>query len=256
MTKRKEILLLSSFLAAVLSCSIAHADVSVNWQQTTQNVARQVLERSNVVKDFTLLVEENFNTEAGLLAGITVSIVDGGSPDVSVSPPEIVIPYQFIIDSITAQAELEETRQAALTTAIDKLEYTLYHLFGHLLISDNTPDTDDEAESLSAWLMIKGFPNGGEQWFEDSKAFGRASQFLDGPLTDYWHSHSLYKSRQAKMDCWVLGSEPAKNERLFKQVLKPHVRRQKCESQWKALDKQSRARLKHLLKPDSLLGKI
>jgi len=247
-------LFVANMIAVVFLCSNTHADVSIQWQQTTQSVARQVLERSNTIKDFTRIVEENFNTESDLLAGLTVKIVDGGLPDVLVSPPEIIIPYQFIVDSIKAQAELEESRQSALNTAIDKLEYTLYHLFGHLLIGDISPDADDDAESLSTWLMIKSFPNGAEQWFNNSKAFGRASQLLDGPLSDYWHSHSLYKSRQQQMDCWVLGSNPAKYERLLKQVLRPQERRQKCVVQWQELDVQSRERLKDLLKSGSVLG--
>jgi len=253
MTQPKANLFATNILMAVLWLSTAHADVSVQWQQTTHDLARQVLERSNIVSDFTQVVDDNFSTESGLLAGFKVSIVDGGIPDVVVSPPEIVIPYQYITDSIKAQAELEETRQAALVTAIDKLEYTLYHLFGHLLASDNSPDADDHAESLSAWLMIKSFPNGGEQWFENAKAFGRASQFLDGPLNDYWHSHSLYKARRRQMDCWVLGSDPAKYEALFKRVLKPQERRQKCVGEWKLLDDLNKDRLKEVLKSGSLL---
>ena len=93
MTLPKANLFATNILMAVLWLSAAHADVSVQWQQTTQDLARQVLERSNIVSDFTQVVDDNFNTESGLLGGFKVSIVDGGPPDVVVSPPEIVIPY-------------------------------------------------------------------------------------------------------------------------------------------------------------------
>ena len=101
--------------------------------------------------------------------------------------------------------------------------------------------------------MIKSFPNGGEQWFENATAFGRASQLLDGPLSDYWHNHSLYKSRQRKINCWILGSNPEEYERLLKPVLEPEKRRADCIVEWQTLNTQSIELLQSHLQPDSTL---
>ena len=103
--------------------------------------------------------------------------------------------------------------------------------------------------------MIKGFANGGEQWFSNAEAFGRASQLLDGPLQDYWHKHSLYKSRQKKINCWILGSAPEKYENLLKPVLKPDERKARCVNEWKVLDKKMQTELQAELKENSTLLK-
>lgn len=121
---------------------------------------------------------------------------EAGSNDSSAREPVTVI------KTAGARSSVEVIRGS------NEMEYTLYHLLGHLLADDSTPDADEDAEAISSWLMIKHWPAGGEQWFANVQAFARASQLLDGPLSDYWHSHALYKSRQKTLQCWILGSDP------------------------------------------------
>ena len=248
----KHVFKLAAIFCTVVSVhSTALADVTAVWQETTESLAKQVLERSNIVSDFVQLIDSHFLAESDQFKNLSVTISDAPTP--TIGDTEITLPYSYITGAIVAHAELEETREAALERALDTVEYTLYHLFGHYLAKDKSPDADDTAESLSSWLMIKSFPNGGEQWFENVTAFGRASQLLDGPLSDYWHNHSLYKSRQRKINCWILGSNPEEYERLLKPVLEPEKRRADCIVEWQTLNTQSIELLQSHLQPDSIL---
>lgn len=248
-------LLLATVLWIASTCSAALADVSAVWQDTTESLARQVIERSNIVSDFVELIDQHFITDKGDLKNLRVTVTNAPSPMIEyrTENAEIILPYNYLIDAITAHAELEETHETALDRALNTVEYTLYHLFGHTIANDNSPDADDTAESLSSWLMIRGFRNGGEQWFANTEAFARASQLIDGPLSDYWHSHALYKSRQRTINCWILGSNPEEYERLFKQVLEPDKRKADCVSSWQTLESESLTLLEAYLKQDSTL---
>jgi len=230
------------------------AEVSVSWHNTADTLPKEVLERSNVISDFEALIGKHFTSSDRLdLSNLRVTISNNGLPQINTDTTEIILPYSYLTNAIKSHAELEETREAALDRALDTVEYTLYHLFGHLIAAGNSADFDDTAEGVSSWLMIKGFTNGGEQWFSNTEAFGRASQLLDGPLQDYWHEHSLYKSRQKKINCWILGSDPEQYESLLKPVLKPQERKAQCVNEWQMLDNQMRTKLEAELKENSTL---
>jgi len=206
------------------------------------------------VSDFKSLIGEHFKTSIRIdFDNLRVTINNDNVPHINPDTTEIILPYNFLTHAIQSHAELEETREAALDRALDTVEYTLYHLTGHLIVANNSADFDDTAEAISSWLMIKSFTNGGEQWFNNTEAFGRASQLLDGPLQDYWHEHSLYKSRQKKINCWILGSAPEKYESLLKPVLKPHERKERCINEWQMLDSQMQTELHSELKTQSTL---
>ncbi len=230
------------------------AEVSSSWQTTEETLSREVLERSNVVSDFTALINEHFSSSAELpIENLSVTINDDQLPHIDVVDAKLILPYRYLTYAIKSHADLEETKEAALERAINTVEYTVYHLFGHYIAADNGADSDDIAEALSSWLMIKGFTNGGEQWFANAEAFGRASQLMDGPLQDYWHEHSLYKSRQEVMNCWILGSAPDRYRNLFRAVLDPQERTQRCIAEWNKLDSDMQNLLKDNIKPDSSL---
>ena len=230
------------------------AEVSVNWQNTTDTLAKEVLDRSNVISDFKALIDKHFTSSDRIdLNNLRVTINNDVVPHINPDTTEIILPYSYLINAIKGHADLEESREAALDRALDTVEYTLYHLFGHLIAVNNSSDSDDAAEAISSWLMIKGYNNGGEQWFTNAEAFGRASQLLDGPLLNYWHEHSLYKSRQKKINCWILGSDPEQYESLLKPVLKPNERKTQCVNEWQILDTQMRTELEAELKAQSKL---
>jgi len=222
-------------ILAITSTKPVSADVSADWQNTTESLAKEVLERSNVVSDFIALIGKHFTSSARIdLDNLRVTINNDNVPHVNPDTTEIILPYSFLTHAIKSHAELEETKEAALERALDTVEYTLYHLVGHLIANNNSAD-------------------GGEQWFSDTEAFGRASQLLDGPLQDYWHEHSLYKSRQKKINCWILGSAPEKYESLLKPDLKPNERKAKCINEWQMLDNSMKIELQAELKTQSTL---
>ena len=247
---------LALLILAIASIKPAYADASANWQSTTDTLAKEVLERSNVVSDFTTLIGRHFKSTAQIdFDNLRVTFNNDTVPHVKPKTTEIIIPYSYLTHALQSHAELEESNEAALDRALDTVEYTLYHLVGHLIVASNDADYDDTAEAISSWLMIKGFANGGEQWFSNAEAFGRASQLLDGPLQDYWHEHSLYKSRQKKINCWILGSAPEKYESLLKPVLKPDERNARCVNEWQVLDTKMQTELQAELKENSTLLK-
>jgi len=230
------------------------ADATVNWQDTTQTLSKQVLQNSNITSDLTDLIDEHFQSTPALDTGnLKITINNARRPAVNAESTEIILPYSYIIASIKAHSELEETKEQALQRGLDMVEYTLYHLFAHLLLREDSEDADDLAEAWSSWLMIKSFPNGAEQWFADSTAFARASQLLDGSVQDYWHAHSLSKSTQRKINCWILGSDTVKYQRLLKPVLDPEERNKRCAIEWQQLDRAARDQLEPYLKPESKL---
>ena len=253
-TNTRAALFAVSIFAIVATPNRLSAEASVNWQNPTDKPAGEVLERSNIVSDFTTLIGRHFKSSKRIdLNNLLVTVSSDGLPHVNPDTTEIILPYSYLTHAIKSHAELEETKEATLDRALDTVEYTLYHLFGLLIAGGNSTDFDEEAEALSSWLMIKGFNNGGEQWFNNAGAFGRASQLLDGPLQDYWHEHSLYKSRQRTINCWILGSDPEQYESLLKPVLKPDERKTRCVKEWQTLDTQMQTELKTELKSQSTL---
>ncbi len=234
-----------------------NADASAQWKPTKNEVpplAQRVLESSNIVSDLLELINQNFNnTEQFPVDRLRIVLGSGGAPTANLDTLTLSLPYEYLNNAISGHAELEETQEAALKRGIDTVEYTLYHLLAHVISKDLSPDNDDTAEAISSWLMIKAWPNGGEQWFENAQAFGRASQLLDGPLEDYWHAHSLYKSRNKIINCWILGSNPGKHEALLGSILDPVKRRNDCTHAWQKLNRSMQELLMPLLKPESEL---
>lgn len=254
---QKLILIIS--LALLALPTHAPADATSQWTplaSDAQALAKSVLSRSNIISDFLKMINTNFkNSDQLAIDDIKVIVDNNGAPAANIDRYEISIPYEYLIHATKSHTELEESRDVALKRGLDTVEYTLYHVWAHLITDDLSPDNDDTAEAVSTWLMINAWPNGGEQWFEDAQAFGRASQLLDGPLNDYWHAHSLYKSRNSAINCWILGSNPEQYEPLLKATFDPAERRQECVSKWQQLDASMRMLLTPMLKPDAPLLK-
>lgn len=205
--------------------------ISVEWLEpltTLEQLTKVALQESNIVSDFASMVSTEYKI------GATLSMVVGGegAPAYNENKMTLTIPYSYLAAVVRAQSELVEDRQKALAQGMDMVEYTLYHEFGHVLAADLSVDADQQAEDISTWLMLTHWPNGGEQWFTSIRAFAQASQKLDGPLSDYWHAHSLYKSRQRELECAILGSNPEKFETFMPAVLEPQARRLKCVTFW------------------------
>jgi hypothetical protein len=165
----------------------------------------------------------------------------------------IKLPYVYLESAIKSQTELLEEGDMALDRAIDVVEYTLYHLLGHALVRDSSVDSDEIAEKLSTWIMLEHWPNGGEQWYQDVRVFGEASQKLAGDITDFWHEHSLYAARQRAIECWILGYSPQAYESLFPAVLEPAKRRSRCTQSWHELQESALQILTPLLKDEAKL---
>ena len=234
------------FLLSLAGTGTATADISLRWQDGTaeaDSLLADYLIKSNVVTDFVDLVQQNFAFDPALV--LIVGAIEG--PEYNADGRVLRLPYAFLGRAVETQAKLVEQGEVAIERALDVVEYTLYHLLGHALVSDSSIDADATAEALSTWIMLSNWPNGGEQWLNDLRAFGDASQKLDGPLSDIWHEHSLYKIRQDKLECWVLGSDPEAYETLLPAVLDSANRRTRCVASWQSLQQESRARLEDLL---------
>ena len=216
-------------------CAVpVRAGVSLQWQDGDSDVDRQVmavLADSNVLSDFVALVDENFALEPPLV--LALGAAEG--PSIDVVTHVLSLPHEYLARAIETQAELVDDRDEALQRALNVVEYTLYHLLGHVLAGDTDVNADDRAEALSTWVMLSHWPNGGEQWYVDAQAFGEASRQLDGPLDDFWHEHALYRLRQDQLECWILGRDPAAYERLMPATLKPLERRRRCQANWMTL---------------------
>ena len=250
-------------LAATLTTT-AHADAELRWVPGETALDQQLaayLTDSKLVSDFVVLLDENFELDPPLGLTVGSSLDAHGIPSYSSEDRRIRLPYAYLEKAIRAQAELVEGTTPeedpgegdAVRRAMDLVEYTIYHLVGHALVDDANVDVDDRAEAISSWLMISAWPNGAEQWLEDVQAFANASQQLDGPLEDYWHSHSLYKSREETLSCWALGADPDRIESLLPAVLDPAERREQCIHSWTRLDDQMRRLLDPVLKPNAPL---
>jgi len=214
----------------------------VQWLEpasTQQTLSKEALQSSNIISDFVQML----HAESAPSASLKIVVGGEGSPSVDVDAAELHMSYSYFTDAIRAQGELQETQEAALAAGLDMLEYTLYHMLGHALVGDADPQADVAAEEIATWTMLTSWPNGGEQWLTAVAAFGSASQKLDGPLSDYWHAHSLYKSRQRQLECAVLGFDPQRYEKLLKAVLDPQQRRKDCSRYWRELEKRVLATL-------------
>ncbi|MEE9320128.1 MAG: DUF4344 domain-containing metallopeptidase [Granulosicoccus sp.] len=248
---------LLSIVCFCLGTLPASADVSLRWQDITDNAQPELaayLADSNIISDFVELVDKGFTFDEPLLLVIGA---DSG-PEFDVEKHAIKLPYSYLERAIRTQNELVDDGEEALALhrALDVVEYTLYHLLGHALVHEDSEDTDATAEAISTWLMLSYWPNGSEQWFEDTLAFSDASMKLDGPLSDYWHSHALYRIRRDTLRCWMLGKDPDRIETLMPAIVDTAEQLTRCESSWQKLDRQVVELIGSVLAPDTpLVGK-
>ncbi len=240
--------------ALTLATSIISADINLRFVDSQDSLGKQLadyLGDSGVTGDFLTLLNENFDFDP------TLDVVFGGEgvPTYDDASRTITLPHSYFADAVRAQAELvdEGEEHEALARGLDVYEYTLYHLLGHALIGEGSEDEDAAVEALSSWIMIRGWPNGGEQWFSDVTAFAEASQKLDGPLNDYWHSHALYRIREETLYCWILGSDPERHADLLPAVLDPAERRSRCAESWRKLEVTIGTMIEFRLKEDAPL---
>jgi hypothetical protein len=230
----------------------AVADVTIQLQNggtETSQLLTDYLADSHVLSDFVELVDQNFDFDPPLV--LAIGVTEG--PDYNGQTHVLRMPYTYLDRAVEVQERLTERREDALQRGLDVFEYTLYHLLGHALNDDPGIEADAAAESLSSWVMLRHWSNGGEQWYAAISAFGAASQKLDGPLEDFWHAHSLYRSRQNTIECWILGSDPTAYERLLPAVLEPINRRRKCEASWRKLNQESVVKLEYKLLENAAL---
>lgn len=239
------------------------ADVSLRWnadalgdEAASSNkiitpILADYLAQSNVISDFVSMLDDAFVLDELEL----VEIGAESGPVYDLESKAIRMPFGYLERAIRTQAQLvdEDQEVVAIDRALDVVEYTLYHLLGHALAGDESVDADSTAEALSTWIMLSYWPNGAEQWFQDTLAFSDASIKLDGPLDDYWHEHSLYKIRRDTLRCWILGKDPVNVIDLMPAVLDPEERKARCIQSWQKLDRQARELLGDRLAPDSSL---
>ncbi|MGB0865184.1 MAG: DUF4344 domain-containing metallopeptidase [Granulosicoccaceae bacterium] len=221
-------------LALFLLPSTLWANFEVRWQ-TPQSGSEELyagaLRDSNIVKDAFKLGKRPFKWPATL----TFMMGGSGTPRYDPTNATITIPYSYLAEAVQGQSHFEESRATALQRGLDVVEYTLYHLLGHALLDSHDVDQDETAESLATWLMVTSTSNGGEQWLEDVEAFSRASQKLDGPLEDYWHSHGLSKRSMQRLNCLVVGSGPTLYLQRFPGLVESPAQTAACETQWQTL---------------------
>lgn len=230
------------------------SDVSLRWQSDGSELSpllADYLADSNLVADFVRLINDNFTFEPSLV----IDLGGGDAPRFNPVTNTIQLPYSYLERAVITQSKLVEPGhdENAVERALDVVEYTLYHLLGHSFAGTGDPTADDTAEALSTFIMVSYWPNGAEQWAAAVRSFAAASQKLDGPLSDYWHSHALYKRRQKTIECWILGSEAAHQDddpvTLWDASLDPEV----CRASWKNLESTALALLDLYLLPDAAL---
>lgn len=246
-------------LALVLPIATAPvvADVALRWQDDPSAVSPVLVDYlvdSNIVSDFVELVSANFAFEIPLV----IAIGAASGPEYDARDNTIRLPHSYFEHAVRTQSSLLETDGAegeetlAVRRALDIVEYTLYHLLGHALVGNDDVDFDATAEALSSWAMLGYWPAGAEQWQADITAFGRASQRLDGPLSDYWHEHALYGARERQLRCLIVGREPALLSAPGGATLAPmpaggnEARSpwiDDCRREWRTLDAKARATL-------------
>ncbi|MEM6986162.1 MAG: DUF4344 domain-containing metallopeptidase [Pseudomonadota bacterium] len=230
---------LFSILFATLAVSTARANLEIEWVSSDdERVAlfEQALHQSGMVQDAASLGETPLDWPDAL----TIVAGGAGSPHYDPSSQTIYLPATYLAEAVRAQDNFEESRQNALKSGLDMVEYTLYHLLGQAVVGEQVDSVDPAVEDASTWLMVSSFPNGGEQWLANLRAFARASQKLDGPLSEYWHSHALYRLREKQLNCLVFGSNIAHFANLYPGVSENPDAAQACVEAWQALDRQFR----------------
>jgi len=266
-------------IAAALGASLVWAGpiaaAQLRWMAAESDVDRALaayLTDSNIISDLLALTGRNISLDPELQLSIGPDVDGSRRPGYTGEERRIWLPYAYFEDVVRAQAALGEADASpggpgdgadgaaidqegrAVRDALDMLEYTLYHLLAHALLDNASASLDRDAEAISAWLMIKGWPGGALQWVEAARAFGRASQRLDSPARDYWHVHALYARDERRHLCWALGADPVAVEPLMDAVLNAAARRQRCQASWYQLDARMRERLQDVLLVDAPLN--
>lgn len=229
-------------LVFCLTPLISWADFRVQWLEPrdgSEALFAGALQDSAIIRDAAKL------DSVGLAwpAQLEIALGGDGVPRYDASTYRVHLPYSYLAHAVRAQLHFEDSRVAALKKGLDVVEYSLFHLLGHALIGHHSVDEDERAEAFATWLMVTQFVNGGEQWLDNVHAFGRASQKLDGPLEDYWHSHGLSKRASEQLNCLVVGSRPEQYLQRFPGLVESPEQASACKNQWNVLDDAMRKRI-------------
>ena len=107
----------------IFTANAAYADVSTRWNtplNDTQALAKEVLDKSNIITDLSTLVKKHFKSSSTIdIENLSIKLTTSGTPIVNTSKPELTLPYDYITHAIKAQAELEETQEDALDRGFD-----------------------------------------------------------------------------------------------------------------------------------------
>lgn len=211
------------------------AAIPVTWVETQDEAValfQTALSQSGMVQDAASLADAplDWPDELRILAG------GEGIPRYEPDTQTIHLPASYLAEAVRAQSHFEVSRVDALRRGLDMVEYTLYHLLGHAVVGVYDEANDERAEHISTWLMVSSFSNGGEQWLENVRAFGRASQKLDGPTSEYWHRHALYRSRERQLNCLIFGSDIDHFANLFPGLAESPEKALACVEAWQTLD--------------------
>ena len=122
-------ILIGVIVAAAGHSKTAIADAGASWRLAEDSLAtdiraeekhtKEVLASSNIVSDFTGLINKHFKSSPDRkLEDIKVILGSGRNPYVNIDANEIFLPYGYLTYAIKSHAELEESGEAALSLSL------------------------------------------------------------------------------------------------------------------------------------------
>ncbi len=126
---------------------------------------------------------------------------------------------------------------------------TALHEVGHALVDvlelPITGREEDAVDQLAAWMLIEAGDSG--------SVLGAAAAYYteyDPDEEDFSSEHSLDRQRYFNHVCWVYGSSPEDNEELIGDWELPEGRAERCEAEYRLLDRSWQRLLREHLRPD------
>jgi hypothetical protein len=125
---------------------------------------------------------------------------------------------------------------------------TALHEVGHALVDvlelPITGREEDAVDQLSAWMLIEAGDSG--------SVLGAAAAYYteyDPDEEDFSGEHSLDRQRYFNLVCWVYGSSPDDNEELINDWELPEGRAERCEAEYRLVDRSWKHLLRDHLRP-------
>jgi hypothetical protein len=185
-------------------------------------------------------IASSFNQSFALPADLTISFKECGEPNAFYDhgKKRITFCYELIerLDDIFSEdgSSDDDTEDATVGAAAFMVYHELAHALLRILNPPSAVKTEDLADQLSTFLMVRGEGDAEAAALDGAIAFydEDTDGSSDADKLPFWGDHSLNEERFNRIVCWVYGHDGEAHSDLVDDGILPEGRAASCGGEW------------------------